>query len=644
MLHPPMRLFGWLAVFAWLAVSAGSHAATAPVARGNGEHHPTDTPAWQCWDPGDVMPCHTMPYALDFLSPVDGWAVGYQGLTAHWDGIAWTSMDTPATIPYLNAVDALSPTEAWAVGADNTVLRWDGVDWDLAAAPQPGGTLRDVVFLATDDGWVTGSGGSNSFTAHWDGSAWTVYPMPSQINAIAAAAPDDVWAVGWVVMHWDGTGWSQIGQVGAWGDLQDVVALSADDVWLVGSYLTAIHWDGTNWTWTTVTGPAASAQITTVTALGSDEVWAAGWDEGQGLFVVRWDGQAWTMRPERFYNCLPSSMAMLSASDGWIVAGNQGKLLRWDAHAWRVVSEPGGPAFGDFAFFAADDAWAVGGTFTGSLVMHWDGVTWTRVPSEPEWGFSGVSFLSHTDGWAVGWDYVAHENHSYFARWDGASWVTVVGPITDTQLYDIVMVSPTDGWAVGSLTCYACEGHGRIYHWDGSVWNQFSTARRGLFAVSAAAADDTWAVGYEGVIVHWDGTNWTEVASPTTNHLESIAMRSAVDGWACGGEGVFHWDGSAWTQSLGTFATLYSITASSSTDVWAAGWAGLVVRWDGATWTEMPRLVAWDYYDISMFSPTEGWASASQGTLVHYTTRPSRYTVYLPQITANTTGCGTPGE
>lgn len=58
----------------------------------------------------------------------------------------------------------------------------------------------------------------------------------------------------------------------------------------------------------------------------------------------------------------------------------------------------------------------------------------------------------------------------------------------------------------------------------------------------------------------------------------------------------------------------------------------------------MPRLVAWDYYDISMFSPTEGWASASQGTLVHYTTRPSRYTVYLPQITANTTGCGTPGE
>ena len=60
---------------------------------------------------------------------------------------------------------------------------------------------------------------------HWDGSTWEVVdtPNPSEenciIDAVAAFATDDVWAVGWwddgtenhaLAMHWDGVDWTQV--------------------------------------------------------------------------------------------------------------------------------------------------------------------------------------------------------------------------------------------------------------------------------------------------------------------------------------------------------------------------------------------------------------------------------------------------
>jgi hypothetical protein len=288
-------------------------------------------------------------------------------------------------------------------------------------------------------------------------------------------------------------------------ELCAVVLVAVRQAWAVGEPGMVIHWDGAAWAWVSVPGLDPQARVYAVTARAADDVWATGSDESQGLFVLHWDGTAWRLLPDRFWNVAPSGIAMPYGQDGWIAAGGQSKLLRWDGQHWQLVSEPEELVPGFFAFFTPDDGWGVGGTVTSSLAMHWDGNTWMRVASEPTWKYTGIALLSHTDGWTVGTDYSQQQGYTgYFGHWDGTTWTTFMGPITDTAFYDIAMISTTDGWAVGSITCYACQDHGRIYRWGGKTWSLYTTARRGLFSISAVSADDKgWASAGWYTMLHY---------------------------------------------------------------------------------------------------------------------------------------------
>ncbi len=135
----------------------------------------------------------------------------------------------------------------------------------------------------------------------------------------------------------------------------------------------------------------------------------------------------------------------------------------------------------------------------------------------------------------------------------------------------------------------------------------------GLFA---QAADNVWAVGYEGtpiafaydpLIEHWDGTVWTKVegarlpsgATGGQNIMHDVWASSATDAWAVGnlalGLGhplLEHWDGTTWTlvkeQSYGG---LQSISGGSAIDIWAVGSKStdttypLTEHWDGSKWS-----------------------------------------------------------
>jgi len=47
-----------------------------------------------------------------------------------------------------------------------------------------------------------------------------------------------------IVIHWDGTAWSEV-ELPATGWINDVAALSDDDIWVGGDDL--LHWDGREW-------------------------------------------------------------------------------------------------------------------------------------------------------------------------------------------------------------------------------------------------------------------------------------------------------------------------------------------------------------------------------------------------------------
>jgi hypothetical protein len=210
-------------------------------------------------------------------SPRDAWAVGYRdagkvhrSLVEHWNGHHWTVVRLPqlgGQGDALNAVDADPSGAVWAVGgsarargpSQPLVLRLAGRSWTSVPAPASlhSATLVGVAARGGRRAWVVGatrsSGGDRSFGIQTDGRNWRVVPidlaaaLSVDLNAIWAAAPDDMWAVGssfdgrWyrpLVEHGVGGRWSRVPTPAIPGfdsRLMAVDGLASGALWAVGS-------------------------------------------------------------------------------------------------------------------------------------------------------------------------------------------------------------------------------------------------------------------------------------------------------------------------------------------------------------------------------------------------------------------------
>jgi hypothetical protein len=168
-----------------------------------------------------------------------------------------------------------------------------------------------------------------------------------------------------------------------------------------------LHWNGLRWRQvpypTTGYVPAAAlhgqeprgvfVQLTAVTALSADDIWAVGSYEaaiccraGTGPVIVHWDGQSWRRVPSPN---IPGSaransggieltgVSAVSAHDIWAV-GVLG-IEHWDGRRWRIVRSPQGAS--GVAAISSHDVWAMGPNGYETLIQHWNGVRWGIAPS-----------------------------------------------------------------------------------------------------------------------------------------------------------------------------------------------------------------------------------------------------------------------
>lgn len=314
---------------------------------------------------------------------------------------------------------------------------------------------------------------------------------------------------------------------------------------------------------TTVSSPnpdPSQNRLDAVAVVSATDAWAVG-RAGANTLAEHWNGSQWGVVPTpnvqgSIFNEL-KGVAAVSSTDVWaagyasLTTNNVVLIEHWNGTQWSIVPTPqpaqqgAGPALNAIAAVAANNVWAVGGSFEPlvpgpggqAILMHWDGQAWTLTappPATSSWSSStrfGVAAVSSSDVWAVG------EFDSF--HWNGSAWSVVSG--APSQM-GITAADGTDVWAVGTVTycdneSYYCASSPTAFRWNGSQWSSSSPVDSGSFAgAGAISATDVWAVG--GGAQNWNGSAWSVVAtasvSGATNALLGVAGSSAHDVWAVG--------------------------------------------------------------------------------------------------------------
>jgi hypothetical protein len=346
-------------------------------------------------------------------------------------------------------------------------------------------------------------------------SIFQVVPTPNQngfnneLFAAAASSPNDIWAVGHTLIHFDGTEWSTIPAPGINGDLSNdllgIVDISPTLAWAVGNLgqlgnqmmppqQVIEQWNGTKWS--VFPGPKfppnSQAILSSITATSANDIWAVGeFGEGQFAFELfeHFNGTAWTANVIQVKN--GQEMFGVSAdapNDAWAVGQQSGDPIKtfathWNGTNWTSVKTPnvgtGNGHLNAVLALAPNNVWAVGlSTPTGTkqsatrtLIEHFDGTSWSVVPSPnvgPNSDFQsnqllGLTANSPDDIWAFG-SFLSTDGMQTMTlvlHWDGTTWTIVPSPdptkgFLDDLLFAGVVPSPGNVWIFGT----AEEGQG----------------------------------------------------------------------------------------------------------------------------------------------------------------------------------------
>jgi hypothetical protein len=183
------------------------------------------------------------------------------------------------------------------------------------------------------------------------------------LSSVSATSPANAWAVGYyrtsaepfasadrpIVLHWNGSSWSQVPSAPASaGDPIAVAATATDYAWLAGP-ATGL-WNGKGWKTVPVplvkTLPDGRGGDVDALAVSGRIAWVAGsycktttaCQDGVLLpLLLRWSGQAWKLTPPPASNVSISGLAVTSPTNAWAVGGKSPRttvILHWNGSKW----------------------------------------------------------------------------------------------------------------------------------------------------------------------------------------------------------------------------------------------------------------------------------------------------------------------
>jgi hypothetical protein len=241
------------------------------------------------------------------------------------------------------------PDAGWVGGPNAKALgQWsaEGASSPLSSWPLPDrAPLTSVALTPGGDGAIGESGalavGFEGTTLSYDaGQGWLIQPAPPSAHhlnllSVAFAGASSAYAVGQfgVILHWNGTAWSEDPQsISLTSSQLNAVAFSpSGEGWAVGANGTILHYDGHSWSIERPPSSASGVNLTSVTVAGSSVFAVAG-----GNLITRPPHGGWE---EVAASQLPSpapkrgSLRLVSGlpDGGLIAAGSSVVLLRENA-------------------------------------------------------------------------------------------------------------------------------------------------------------------------------------------------------------------------------------------------------------------------------------------------------------------------
>lgn len=602
-----------------------------------------ETMQWYCWPDGSPDPCHNHLYDVQVWDADNAWAVGQMGTALRWNDGLWYKVETPTETDLLD-VDLLGPDDIWAVGEEGTILHGNGEFWELMQTPITQ-TLNAVDMLSPLRGWAVGEQG---VILYWDGSQWSIQQAPDlsqpDLNAISMLLTTNGYAVGdsGAIFHYDGEQWiSRSGYPFPFGDMSEILMVSDEEIYI--SALCSL----TRYSIYT-TDPIYIGPFCNMSYLGPDNIWGVGVTgtyPSNGTGVLHWDGTNYAEMPYFASSWpIPKAVAMISASDGWVVS-EYGAIARWDGYAFNLIS--GNAQYGNWnsVDLAADgQGWAVG---QNGRVAYWDGSNLRAAPSATSESLWDVSVLPDGRAWAVG-------DKGVILHYNGVSWQLQDSDGVEANLLSVDMVSATDGWAAG----------GEIFlHWNGLTWTRFDQPFGCWISdLDLLSADFGWAVGWDSGgygcalryiggdtwhytgdqlglssnpkikmvsetngwllsddVYRWNGQSWASIdlTLPYSNGFIAIDMVSASDGWLQTNNGLYRWNGVDWLPWHGGENLNFTAIAMHSATAGVAVAGNQLYTWDGAAWrNHVTYRYSLGFMDST--SSTDVWATTGYGELLHF--------------------------
>lgn len=549
-------------------------------------------PGW-CWE--NPLPHGISQAKVWGSSGKDLWVAGESGAVLHYDGTTWLQVPTGTTQALL-AIFGTSDGEIWAGGTKGTLLRFRDGKFTTVTFP----TTADINALWGTSGRDLWVGGTLSTLMHWNGTALsnaqfsTLMRPPTTIHALWGSSANDIWLGGTsgALWHYTGTEWAP-GSVAGTQPVRGLSGTGPSDIWAATQDGGLYHYTGTMWQAPMSLFPVQLYDLSMSSSTLGFSVGAAG-------ATLRYDGTKWTQLLSTTTQGLNGVYADPASQLAWAV-GTGGITLTWQGSGWSSEQKGSTAALQDVWASSPSNVFAVGASGT---VLRGNGTSWTSVPSGSDQVCEAVHGVDASNVW------IACRNVIF--KWDGATLQQSASLAATTVISSL--------WAIGSEV-WAAGNSGSIYRKQGAgAFTQITSGTTNyLYSINGTAANDIWAVGFNGTTLHWNGS-WSVVASGTTETLYGVNAVAANDVWAVGTNGTIrHYDGSSWSAVKSpTTALIHHVRGSGPTDLWAVGFSGEIFRYTGTAW-QASSLGSGTYQRGLWTVSGHVWTVGDSGSILHHT-------------------------